>query len=707
MTFAFLLLIAAIANSSAAESSVLLRNSAGQSTAYSGIAAIVYGRTCTAWLLDTQPAVPASAPAYAIFNGHCVSFLQENEVIVDRPALGIELTFNYFVDTQDRTRIVKATRIAYATMKGSDIGIVELDAKFGELVSAGFRPLRIGDALPEGRTIEVVGRPGAGILVGQDYMRKARCTQGPAVNVLEHEWHWWALRRNDCIDIKPGSSGSPVIDPATGRVTAIINTTTEDAFDRGEDIDCTLGVPCEIEGARTRMVDWAAYAVPVQGVDRCFDTAGRFSLSLQGCPLDNGRQLGISRPYPPSIQPVQNGKLASWAVRPVAAALSHYRYKAIAGGPEGCRELNGYGPIRPLSLHPLIDEVIGSRDGYYTLCVIAGSTAAFDATWQQPAFASTVVVRLDSVPPPSRTLLQLEDRGTFYTIAFERETTAANMGEYKSGPPTEIDCASSEDWYTAIFIPLQIEKRRLPWRVCARSSDAAGNRTAPVEFTMDGPRIVPHGIVNAASYRLDPLAPGSLAAIFGIRFTSTPAVRASGAEVLGGVSVFVTGGDGVRRAAPLFLATAGQVNIRIPSETPPGQAMIELTGPNGVARAPVALTPAAPGLFLVGTSQASLAAFSLRRTGSDLSRAPLYECQDYFACQTLPLKVPQAGEEALLSFLGTGVGSANPNGVRVWVGPVPMPVESVTPVPEQPGVHEIAVRFPPGFAITGYVPVQV
>ena len=50
--------------------------------------------------------------------------------------------FNYFADTAARAVSLPVSRIAYATMKGQDVAVLELAARYDEIVRRGFEPWR-------------------------------------------------------------------------------------------------------------------------------------------------------------------------------------------------------------------------------------------------------------------------------------------------------------------------------------------------------------------------------------------------------------------------------------------------------------------------------------------------------------------------------------------------------------------------------------
>jgi uncharacterized protein (TIGR03437 family) len=102
--------------------------------------------------------------------------------------------------------------------------------------------------------------------------------------------------------------------------------------------------------------------------------------------------------------------------------------------------------------------------------------------------------------------------------------------------------------------------------------------------------------VNAASFAAGkPVAPGSLVSVFG-KFTGASTGQAQSYPLprkIGETEVLVDG-----KAAPLFYASAGQINFQLPAGTAPGQYVAEVrVGGQTVTRTTVTVIPSAPGLF--------------------------------------------------------------------------------------------------------------
>jgi hypothetical protein len=254
---------------------------------YSGIGLleqISFG-ICTAFFLDTQGV--NQSPAYAVTNGHCYdgsSFPKPQEVLINQPS-NLIFKLNYFKDGLNRVRSVRVRRVVYATMKGTDITVLELDTSFKQLVKEGFTPLKIDPVpAPVGEPVEIVGIPLNGVEPSRSFLHRAVCEIGQSVNVREDVYQWEKSIRNRC-SLVGGMSGSPVVSVQSNRVVAIANTGVDDnALSQPE---CSLNRPCEItrEGKITTLAK-ENYAQRVNDIPSCFDRRGIFNLDLSSCRLE-------------------------------------------------------------------------------------------------------------------------------------------------------------------------------------------------------------------------------------------------------------------------------------------------------------------------------------------------------------------------------------------------------------------------------------
>jgi uncharacterized protein (TIGR03437 family) len=96
-------------------------------------------------------------------------------------------------------------------------------------------------------------------------------------------------------------------------------------------------------------------------------------------------------------------------------------------------------------------------------------------------------------------------------------------------------------------------------------------------------------VVNGASFLQGPLSPGE-------------AITITGTNLAAGATSVSIGGQ----QAPLFYVSATQINAQLPVELGPGATAVKVTS-NGVTSTPfsVAVAPASPGIFLVGSNRAA------------------------------------------------------------------------------------------------------
>ncbi|KYF61315.1 hypothetical protein BE11_45075, partial [Sorangium cellulosum] len=442
---------------------------------------------CTAFLID--PAGRPDAPAHVLTNAHCTHDwaveAAANAVHVDTAATPeLQMIFNYFSDTADAQVVVPAKTIRYATMKGTDLAVVELDTTVGALAERGVVALGLSAAAPPpGAPVSVVGAPQLDV----EFLRRARCSEEGTFDIVELRWHWFGAHRNRCADIANGSSGSPVLDDAQ-RVYAIVNTTT---LGSPPDGDCFLGRPCEIDAPPGVSAEGASYAVDVTGLGACFGGDGRFALDLEGCPLDAGRALDVLTYPVPRQRPSDptTGATNTWAVTlGERGALGFFRYKLGRAGEVDCRRQEGYSAPIKVVAQDLSALSLPEGEGVHLLCVVAGPTATPDEAWQPLSFPTVVLTTIDTTPPTRRPELS---RGGDAVEGMHVEPIFSNPEhadfEYRFGPPETTDCDDpAAEWQRYRRFPIFLEPGELPARFCVRPTDWAGNVGEPFDYLLPG-----------------------------------------------------------------------------------------------------------------------------------------------------------------------------------------------------------------------------
>jgi len=436
-----------------------LRNAKRQSEEYSGIGAITgFGSACTGFLLDVGP---TAGPAYAMTNGHCVGLSDSSTVLRDQAADGASMTFRRFADTAKAEFVVPISSVRYATMRGTDVAIVQLGATRAAL--RGLAAYGLGSTPRPGTDIRVVGIPVNGLPAAQQVLRAAGCTTAGTHRLLEGLWVWDTAQANDCPGIVGGSSGSPVFHAGAPRVvTGIINTSTIGA---GYLPGCSLGQPCQLDAAGVVRKKSTSYAMPVAAWAKCF-TAGGFVATARGCPTER-TSVVVSSP----VRAVQPG--GTW--------------QATAQGSEA--PLTKVGPAATTDCRRGADYVAGTAaltaplpavDGYYLVCAAAPGTGGRPDT----AGAGYAVVEVDGTPPTApiklSTLVGPED------VRVEPIFSPPEFSGFllKAGPPAATDCTDPDGYAVYRRIPLTIAISDLPATLCVIGEDEAQNQGVPHTFEL-------------------------------------------------------------------------------------------------------------------------------------------------------------------------------------------------------------------------------
>ncbi|MFE0174489.1 trypsin-like serine peptidase [Streptomyces sp. NPDC059002] len=228
---------------------------------------------CSGSVVRTPQAAPDD-PALVLTNGHCIEsgFPAAGEVIVDQPSTR---TFKLLDAKANEVATLKATKVSYATMTDTDITIYQLTTSYRDITKKyGIKPLELDADHPvKGRAITVVS----------GYWKKTySCSiDGFVYRLKEGEWTWKdSVRYTPECQTIGGTSGSPVIDHKTGKVTAINNTGNED----GE--RCTLNNPCEVDrNGNVTVRKGINYAQQTYGIVPCVGKGSKIDLARPGCKL--------------------------------------------------------------------------------------------------------------------------------------------------------------------------------------------------------------------------------------------------------------------------------------------------------------------------------------------------------------------------------------------------------------------------------------
>jgi V8-like Glu-specific endopeptidase len=217
--------------------------------------------------LDTDPALVLS-------NGHCLTtgFPAPGEVLTNQAS---SRTFGLLNSSGTRVATLRASKLAYGTMTDTDVSIYQLTSTYASIKSSyGISPLTVQDTHPTA---------GTAITVASGYWKRLySCNiDGFVYRLKEGAWTWKdSVRYTSACQTIGGTSGSPVIDQATGKVVAVNNTGNED----GE--RCTDNNPCEVDAnGNVTVREGINYAQEIYSIPACFTTRNQLNLNASGCTL--------------------------------------------------------------------------------------------------------------------------------------------------------------------------------------------------------------------------------------------------------------------------------------------------------------------------------------------------------------------------------------------------------------------------------------
>ncbi|WNM29880.1 serine protease [Streptomyces sp. Li-HN-5-11] len=215
-----------------------------------------------------------SDPALVMTNGHCLEtgFPDPGEVIVGQSS---SRTFGLLNSSATRVGTLRASKVVYSTMTDTDVTLYQLTTTYAKIKSTyGISALTLQDTHPAAGTAVTV--------VSGYWKRTYACNiDGFVYRLKEGDWTWKdSVRYTSACQTIGGTSGSPVIDNATGKVVAVNNTGNED----GE--RCTENNPCEVDAnGNVTVREGINYAEETYNIPACFTTGNKLDLTLSGCTL--------------------------------------------------------------------------------------------------------------------------------------------------------------------------------------------------------------------------------------------------------------------------------------------------------------------------------------------------------------------------------------------------------------------------------------
>ena len=228
---------------------------------------------CSASLVR-YPSSVSTDRAMMLTNGHCYEggFLSAGQVLQNRTSSRSGTLLN---SSGSALGTVRADRILYATMTGTDVTLYRLTSTYATLSSRyGATALTISAGHPAA---------GASIAIPSGYWKRIwSCKIDSFVGTLREDvWTWHdSIRYDPDCDTIPGTSGSPIVDAASGQIVGINNTGNED----GE--MCTLDNPCEVDpDGTTHAYEGQSYGEQTYWFTTCLTSSRTIDLTISGCLL--------------------------------------------------------------------------------------------------------------------------------------------------------------------------------------------------------------------------------------------------------------------------------------------------------------------------------------------------------------------------------------------------------------------------------------
>ncbi len=460
--------VAQQANQQGPQPALTLTNASAQSQQWTGVGRLSLpgNKQCIATLLEPgEGPHAADAPAYVVTSGHCVA--QRHGVIVQDQPLSASVSFNYFVDTPDERRQLSVKRIVWSSMQGIDLALLELDVTLEQARAQGIVPLPIGPALASGSQVTVLGEPSRPDLG----LRLLTCTEQSAGVVMRRPWVWRHARGNDCLGLAEGASGSPVIEPASGKLVGVVNSIGA--------AHCSADNPCRADETAPAAQAPRNFSMPVQRLLDCW-REGRVDLAQPDCQLTPGFRLE-QQTSPPAVTKIASAadgleSLPSWGLA-FTLDTPRYRYKATRDA-LACEDPLGYSGTIAASENR-IDDPIGPEPGWHYLCLIGVDSPEHRPSSALMANSLSIATLLlpAGLPEPSLTTRYTADGDIDITWHLD----LPNLTRYrvKRGAPDKIDCNDPAGFRALPRLDHRIPAAQLPMTVCTMAFDLLKQASPP------------------------------------------------------------------------------------------------------------------------------------------------------------------------------------------------------------------------------------
>jgi len=417
--------------------------------------------TCTATYIEV-PNQTLDSPAYIITNGHCTNFtFEDNAIYLDTP-LSAKVTFKTIAGIPEGQQISFATnKIAYATMKGTDLAIVELKHSNKELQNAGIFPLKIASSIPSsGSKIQAYGYP---ISIEPVQLRLSNGIQGNSSTVAEFIWLWHDFYSNNFKNIASGSSGSPVFEDLNKGIWGMVNTTTIGGLG-----DCELGSPCEFySNTSPQTKKETSYVLDIRKISGSFNSKGVFDITLLKNELEKPLDFKVSLDLA-----VRNfGKEQSIKEKFVfqSSNFSQTFFRIDPFEAFDRKNNSGFAPMTADTMRIAFPQ----KEGFYVLSFLKNTQKSY------------LTFKMDFTPPSADLIKLSQNKGDDgYSIEPIFNYPEVVNYKWKVGPTSSCNCLDQSDLQPYFRFPMNVPIKDLPAKICVYGYDLAGNQSKLKEFVL-------------------------------------------------------------------------------------------------------------------------------------------------------------------------------------------------------------------------------
>jgi uncharacterized protein (TIGR03437 family) len=222
-------------------------------------------------------------------------------------------------------------------------------------------------------------------------------------------------------------------------------------------------------------------------------------------------------------------------------------------------------------------------------------------------------------------------------------------------------------------------------------------------------------LVSAASYQSGPVAPDSIAAVFGAELTGNTATATSLPLpfVLGSTLARLQTVNNLSYSIRLFFVSPNQLNILVPANLPQGAYTLVVQGSQGntISLGTTQIESVAPGLFTANATGQGLAAalvLRIRRDGMQVFEpvARYESTQNRFVA--IPIEVSNPDEQVFLLLFGTGLRNRAPNSlITAKIAGTDTDILFAGAQGDLAGLDQINLRLPPSLAGRGEAEIQL